>query len=96
MNPLDNNSSLIEEIRSIVKREVENAIKKIRGNGVGTYSNIMDKAKPSRNEVFTNKANLMNQAEFTNKNSYKKMKNRVNYGFNSDSKTFVNKASIKK
>ena len=93
MKPYESRNSLIEEVRSIVKREIEEAMKKSREGRVNSYSSIMMNAKIDSADIYSSIPSFKNREVFDNKNAYAKMKNSINYGFNSGSKTFVNKAS---
>lgn len=95
MSHFNNESSLIDEIRSIVKKEIEKTMKDYKEGRVRSYSSIMTNAKMDQDLIYSKIPNLTSSFVFDNKNAYRKMKNRVNYGFSSDSKTFVNKASRK-
>lgn len=91
-------ANLLETIRRVVKKEIANAVKEIQNGKMPSYSSIMEntKNKIDPDDIYSSIPSFTNSEVFSNKYSYQKMKNKINYGISTDSKTFVNKASSKK
>lgn len=89
-------ANLLETIRRIVKKEIDNMLKNLRGGNVSSYSTIMRNGKIDPDDIYSKIPSFGNTEVFTNDYTYQKMKNKVNYGVSTDSKSFVNKASNKK
>lgn len=91
-------ANLLETIRRVVKKEIDNAIKNLQNGKMPSYSSIMENNsnKIDPDDIYSSIPSFLNAESFSNKYTYQKMKNKINYGISTDSKTFVNKASNKK
>lgn len=88
---VNNKNNLIEEIKVIVRKEIEEALKKLKDGKVTNYSKIMNNLPINSKDIYGNTSGFKHQQVFDSKNTYQRMKNKINYRTSTDTKEFVNK-----